>query len=312
MKQFLNLARGFFSLLIVAFILFALLLEMYVFSSGYQSPVGHHTYTFFGASLLVLDKILTHPFSQTSLGPDEHAIFGYFANALVLMVSLASIAYSVVAVTAQVKRLDGLVPYEKFNSFRGDALNFVPFVENWADAHRFVEDWRDVFYRRLSVKKMTHYYKKADRLLIISGNYSWLFDGPWSDETRKIIEKKLPHDVCLISYKTPQELADHWRTQSGYRSLKPLFAAMAFTDASHEHNGSIVKTAGAALYIYLYRQAVKSRLRSSVCAFHGIDEAKALVALVEDDLITLHQHARNDEKRENEKAELLSDPLYFG
>ncbi|MEJ0042778.1 MAG: hypothetical protein WDM81_11480 [Rhizomicrobium sp.] len=159
---------------------------------------------------------------------------------------------------------------------------------------------------------MVHLYSGAERLVIISGLYSWLFDTRWSNEARENIKRLLPRDVTLISTASPDELAGYWR-QFGERAelCRPIFEAMCFTDAAVDYKGSIVKDGQSTTYIYLYRDAQRSRHSSSVCVFHAAGEAKTLVQLVEDELMRMSNAAHKNEAYVKRKRELLQNMRLF-
>jgi len=233
-------------------------------------------------------------------------------HSLVLFLSLVAIVLPTIAITRELRLVGERIPYERFESFFAPFSRYLPFIKSSPSLFAAVDGWRQKTYKSLAVKKMAHFYCDADQLLIISGNYSWLFDTKWSSRIQQLILEKLPHNVLVVSYKTPREVADHWKKYSSYRDCKRIFAAISFVDPSHEINGSVVKTAGTSLYIYLYREAHKSFRKDSVCAFHAVREAEALVKLVEGQLRQLHDLGQNNAQAQADKAQLLNDPQYFG
>lgn len=312
MRRFTAALRALLAAILLVGGVITVLLSFFLASRPYQDPTSHHTYTFFDATYLLFVKLYGVVFAPSTLSRGEHDLLSYYGNAIVLLVSLAAVGFSSVAVISKLAAVGELVPFEKFDLWYGFIIRNLPLVKHAAKAHGIVERWKATAYKNLSVKKMVHYYESGDCLLIMSGYYSWLFDNPWSTRSREIILRKLPHSVRLVSYKTPREVADFWRQFPDMRLARDIFAAMAFAKTSESYNGSIVNTGQTALYIYLYREAHRSSRRSSVCVFHGDREAGTLVRLVADEMRRLHASALLDTEREREKQEILQDPDYFG
>src|SRR5262249_54631538 len=156
-------------------------------------------------------------------------------------------------------------------------------------------------YKNLAVKKMVHLYQGADDLLIISGDYTWLFDNDWSATVRAIILRKLPYHVKMVSYKSPDEVTDSWSRDPDTKKCTRLFSAIAFPPTACEHKGKVVKINNSATYIHLYRHVARASRRESVCVFYGDREARALVSFVEDELGRLYEGGLKDVENEKKK-----------
>jgi hypothetical protein len=252
---------------------------------------------------------VTLSLSPNDLTAAEDATLDHFGNALVLLVSLAVIIWSSAEVRGKLEQVGELLPFKKYPSYVANFLGYIPLVNHIPRLHRVINRWRAYAYKSLSVKKMVHHYEHADELIIISGNYSWLFDNGWSLRAGTAILEKLPR-VKLISWRSPQEVAEFWTQHPNMRAYKAIFESMQFTNSKNKYNGSIVREGQACYYIYLYPEA-KGHKRS-VCVFNAAREAGALVHLVEDELLRLHASGRRDGQLEEQKHRLLEDPNYFG
>jgi len=256
--------------------------------------------------------LLTDP--DKALSADEHTVLDFYGNTLVVLVSLAAIAWSSLAVRSKLAGIEELLPYQKFDlNWFWRVLESIPAIKKNAVLHDFVHRQIEKGYVDLRVMKMVHYYKDAQKLLIVSGHYSWFLNSKWSGQALQLIRDRLPGKVNLISNRSPRQVAESWKRKCGdIRRFRDLFEAMSFTDPHNEYNGSVVRTGHDTLYIYLYRESQRSNRGSRVCVFHGDREARALVLLVEDEFSRLHSAALQDVTREREKNEILNDPKYFG
>lgn len=290
----------------------AALLSFYL---GTRSIDGaHDSVTFISATGIVLDKISMWATSPNALSNRDQSIITNYGTAIIFLISLLAIIVSSLSVIARLNSVTEILPYEKYdlNPFTRLTYRFFLLFRRFSGMHQYWERKRIVAYKKLSVMKMVHYYETADRLLIISGDYSWLFETKWSSQAQQQILGRLPKDACLISYRTPSEVAENWKRFPAYRSMRDIFSALSFVSTANEYNGSIVKEGASTSYIYLFREAHKSARRSAVCAFHAVREATTLVKIVEDDLLRLHNAGLKDSAAESEKERLLSDPSYFG
>lgn len=273
-------------------------------------------YTVLDATGILFARVATLVLSHHAdhIGRDEHIVLDFYGNSLIVLVSLAAIAFSTLAVRAKLATVQELLPYEKFDiSGFWRLMERIDLINSNVSLHRFMHRMIERRYINLRVMKMVHFYRNSQVMLIVSGDYSWLHNSKWSAQAVQLLREALPHKVKLISHRTPRQVADNWKRN--VKDLKPfrdIFAALAFTDPSNEYNGSVVRTDQTARYIYLYRETQRSIRGSHVCVFHGDREARALVRLVEDEFSRMHSAALDDAEREAEKAALLSDPAYFG
>jgi len=306
-----------FLLLIIqaAFVVACLLVFVLSFYLSTVHLIGAtgHGYTAWDAVWVLFSKLYFIAFAPRELTNDQHALLDFFGNSLVSFVGVTAVVLSTLAVRAKLAELDGLLLYEKFDTaWIWRTLQSVPFLNNSASIHEFLDRKIERRYRHFRVMKLVHYYRAADRLLIVSGNYSWLFDPRWGKQVRRIIIDLLPDRICLVSNRLPREVADFWKRFPDMRSAREIFEAMSFTEQSNDYNASIVKTGQEKLYMYLYKERHKPTRRSYVCIFRGDREAETLVKLVEDEFARLHEAALKNPEREGEKRELLTSPEYFG
>ncbi len=282
-------------------------------SAGHIVGTGGHAYRVWDAIAVLFQQAYALSFSPDRLTPDEHALLDWYGGSLISFVSVTAVVISAIAVRRKLAELDGLLLYEKFDTawcWR-TLQSFHPFNNN-ARAHGFLDRKIERRYREFRVMKMAHFYRASDQLLIVSGNFSWLFDTAWAPQMRKIITDRLPDKVCLVSNRCPKEVADFWKRFPEMRLAKHIFEAITFTDETNDYNASVVRMGNEKLYMYLYKERHKPTRRSYVCVFRGDREAEALVKLVEDEFLRLHSAALTDERREKEKRAVLIDPEYFG
>jgi hypothetical protein len=305
---------------IVKFLLAALLiagtvqiffLAFYLATNDSHVPPGTKTYSLYDAFKLVAVKGYSFLFAPVGISLVERTVLEQYGNALILFISVAAVIFSSIAVVSKLAEVGDLITYEKFGLWYGFLFRRVPFVRHRPKWNLWFESFQQDAYKNLAVKKMVHSYQNADHLIIMSGNYSWLFDTQWSEQALSLVQSKLPNEVCLLSWSTPQEVADHWKANTTLVDKKKIFEAIRFVHLQQPYNGSVVKTGSKAFYIYLYRETNKSELTSSVCLFHGVREAETLVQIVEDELRRLHGEAATDVSLNAEKTRILDSKDYF-
>ncbi|HWH60016.1 MAG TPA: hypothetical protein VN682_20475 [Terriglobales bacterium] len=271
-----------------------------------EAAAGPH-YGLWGGIVFVAAQLLG--FDQTPISASQYLMIERLGNAIILLVSLSAIVFSSLVIRSKLAEVNDMMPYEKFDLWYAFVFRILPFLENWPKIYSKMEAWEERAYKNLSVRQMVRHYKNAERLLIVSGNYSWLFDTSWSAQARARILSMLPENVNLISYKTPAEVANYWKQFPQMDECKEIFAAMTFSDGDHAYNGSVVKLNDVASYIYLHRGGRRSVRQSSVCAFHGIREAQTLVKILEQEFDYCYRGQK--ETFESEKLAILGNPKYF-
>lgn len=259
--------------------------------------------------------IVRHFFSlyvdPTKLSANERTVLFSFGNAIILLVSLVAVIFSSLSVYSKLQSLYEIVPYDKYKFKFDFLLRWLRWLRHIKILNGYYESFRANAYKNLSVKTMVHHYKNAEHLIIISGDYSWLFDNAWSDEIRKLVVSRLPDHVMLLSYKSPVEVADTWRQYPEARKLKALFSAICFAVQSEEHKASIVETTTNVSYIHLYKEVRRSVRSDSVCVFYGDKEAGELVRFAKAELERLHSNAARSRANVTDKSEIANNSTLF-
>lgn len=245
------------------------------------------------------------------LSTSERTVLFSFGNAIIFLVSLVAVIYSSVSVFSKLQSLYELVPYDKYKLRYDFILRNLAWLKQIKKCNGYYEKFRASAYKNLSVKKMVHYYRDAERLLIISGDYSWLFDNEWSVQVRAHVISKIPTNVKLLSYKNPYEVADTWSKFPEAKNEKKLFESIAFCVDCSEHKASIVETSTNVSYIHLYKQVRRASRSDSVCVFYGDKEAGELIRFAKSELERLHKNALRNKANLQEKTKISNDPNRF-
>ncbi len=275
------------------------------------STTGGHSYTILDGLYLLVIKAVTIFSAPSKLTSDQRALLYAYGNSIIYVLSIAAVFFSTVTVWKQVAAVNELVPFQKYDSYLGRALGLIPTIIIPAKWQLKLEHKREAAYKNLSVKKMIYFYKSAERLLIISGDYSWLFDNAWSEEVRRLICEKIPYGARMISYQSPDEVAKSWSKFPAAKDAKAIFQAISFNRHASAHKASVVSTNSSKIYIHLYQVTGRFSRQDSVCAFFGEREAGALISFVNAELENLHERGLCDSEYQQQKAHICNDGKTF-
>jgi hypothetical protein len=268
-------------------------------------------YTVLDAFEIIFKHFFNLYIDPTKLSATERTVLFSFGYAIILLVSLVAVIFSSLSVYTKLQALYEIVPYDKYRFQFDFLLRWLRWLRHIKRLNGFYETLRASAYKNLSVKTMVHHYKNAEHLIIISGDYSWLFDNAWSDKIRTLVSSKLPDNVKLLSYKTPEEVSETWKQYPEARKLKTLFLAICFGVDSEEHKASIVETATNASYIHLYKEVRRSIRSDSVCVFYGDKEAGELVRFAKTELLRLHSNAAKRRVNQHDKVAVANNAQLF-
>ncbi len=115
MKAVLRILRVVLAISVVGAICIVVVLSFYIATSQFTSHSGR-SYTMWDATLLLLRKSFTIFSQPRTLSSDEHAVLDYYGNSVILLVSLAAVVYSTIAVADKLARIGELLPYDSFHS----------------------------------------------------------------------------------------------------------------------------------------------------------------------------------------------------
>ncbi len=230
--------------------------------------------------------------SPKSIGAFEHEVIKTYANVWVFILSLFSIVVSSLYIFKEKRVLHSTLPY------REHAISSTEKLLN-----------------EQATPIMRRYYSSADKVLVLSGDYDWLFSADGTRIADRLQELAGKGSAILLSYKDPGAVLAAWKRPENDKTAlkyKALFERITFMCPVQFKASLITKRSGANSFIFLSDMddlsggsAAQELRQYKIFEYHSGGNARPLMNMI-DELCSLAHHSAEAKKQNADAARTVA------
>lgn len=231
-------------------------------------------------------------FSPSLIGPFEREVVATYANVWVFSLSIFSVVVSSLYIFKEKKALRSSLPYRE---------------HAFSSTEEYLNDQATPIMRR--------YYSSAEQVLVLSGDYDWLFSSNGMRIADRLQELAGKDSATLLSYKAPDAVLREWKRHESSHKYKILFEKIIFLCPVRFKASLITQRSGSTSFIFLSDMdmqtggpAAEALRHYKIFEYHSGGHARPLMNII-DKLCSL---AREDTQTREQvavaaRAQALSD-----